>query len=340
MPQVVVGAKGSFTCDAGVTVLEAGRQAGFGFPQACRNGNCGRCAGHLLSGCVRFMKTGLPLCADEPGADAVLYCIVGAHSDCRIDASQITAPGELPVNTVRCQIAAITPLNSNVSAVRLRLPAGQRIRWHAGQYLLLGENQDAAFSIANAADEQPGEDSRELLLHIRHDADNQSAVDLINQLRNQATVLATLPLGERYIDQPPAQPVWFICGSTGFAPARAMIERLAQQQFALPVRLYRGGRQVDDIYPAQWSDNTLARLKDFCETVAVNQAPVAGQFHGMVHEAALADLAKLQDPSVPLFHVGGSPAMAWAVFDALVAAGVPAANIHSDVFDYAPRQAQ
>ncbi len=30
--------------------------------------------------------------------------------------------------------------------------------------------------------------------------------------------------------------------------------------------------------------------------------------------------------------------MAWAVFDALVEEGVPAENIHSDVFDYAPRQ--
>ena len=30
-------------------------------------------------------------------------------------------------------------------------------------------------------------------------------------------------------------------------------------------------------------------------------------------------------------------AMAWSVFDDLVAEGVPAKNIHSDVFDYAPR---
>jgi CDP-4-dehydro-6-deoxyglucose reductase len=237
------------------------------------------------------------------------------------------------VNTVHCQVSEILPLSSNISAVRLRLPSDQAIHWHAGQYLLLGENQDAAFSIANAA----SENDNELLLHIRHDDDNQSAVDLMAELSSQSTVATTLPLGTRYIDQPPDRPVWFICGSTGFAPARAMIERLARLQFSLPVRLFRGGRQVDDIYPPQWPDNTLEQLKDFQETIAVNHAPAANQFHGMVHEAALAELAKLQDPSGPLFHIGGSPAMAWAVFDALVAAGVPAANIHSDVFDYAPR---
>ena len=333
MPRVGVGDKGSFLCDAGVTILEAGRQAGFGFPQACRNGNCGRCAGHLLSGTVRFTKTGLTLRAGEPGAYAVLYCIVEAGSDCIVEAGKITAPGELPLNTVRCQIAAISPLNSNVSEVRLRLPAGQRIHWHAGQYLLLGESQDAAFSIANAADR----DGRELLLHIRHDADNQSAVELMKELRNHSTVAVSLPLGARYIDQLPDQPVWFICGSTGFAPARAMIERLAQLHFTLPVRLFRGGRQADDIYPAKWADDTLGKLKNFSETIAVNQGATANQFSGLVHEAALAELAKQEHPSVPLFHVGGSPAMAWAVFDALTAAGVPATHIHSDVFDYAPR---
>jgi CDP-4-dehydro-6-deoxyglucose reductase, E3 len=330
MAYVQVGNKGSFAVDADETILEAGLRAGFGFPKACRNGNCERCAGRLLNGSVTLAKHGAVLHAGEPGSDRVLYCIATANTDCEIDAFMITAPGELPVVTVRCQVVAIRPLNHNVSAVTLRLPAGQKVHWHAGQYLLLGEKQDAAFSIANAA--QPG--SRDLHLHIRHDNDNQSAVELMEELPQQATTLVTLPLGGRYIDTAPAQPVWFICGSTGFAPARAMIERLAQLRFTLPVRLFRGGRRSADIYPPDWRAGSLDALTDFREVIAVNEAPAATQFHGMVHEAAL---AALQDPSAPLFHVGGSPAMAWAVFDALVAAGVPAAQIHSDVFDYAPR---
>ena len=48
-------------------------------------------------------------------------------------------------------------------------------------------------------------------------------------------------------------------------------------------------------------------------------------------------LEALAEPTDPLFYVGGSPSMAWAVFDDLIAEGVPAKNIHSDVFDYAPR---
>jgi CDP-4-dehydro-6-deoxyglucose reductase, E3 len=330
MPVISVGGRGSFDSAPGDTILESGLRAGFGFPRACRNGNCERCAGQLLAGCVTLIKSGRRLCAGEAGSEAVLYCIARATTDCEIAGTGITAPGELPLLTLRCQISDIHPLNHNVSAVTLRLPAGQRVEWHAGQYLLLGEQQDAAFSIANAS--RPG--GRDVHLHIRHDDDNASAVELLAQLRRDGMVSATLPLGERYIDQPPQQPVWFICGSTGFAPARAMIERLAQLDFHQPVRLFRGGRSQADLYPPCWDDQTLSRLTDFITVEAVNEQPASGQFQGHVHQAAL---AMLENPTVPLFHVGGSPAMAWAVFDALITAGVPAAHIHSDVYDYAPR---
>lgn len=328
---ITVAGKGSFTCQDGDTVLAAGLRAGYGFPKACRNGNCGRCAGKLLDGEVQ-LRDGTRLRAGQPGSEQTLFCIAEAITDCCLSGSDITAPGELPLHTLSCQIRHITALNHNVSAVTLLLPAGQAIRWYAGQYLLLGEKQDAAFSIANAW--RPGQ--REIQLHIRHDDDNASAVALMELLRTSVTIGVTLPLGERYLEALPSQPVWFICGSTGFAPARAMIEQLALQGFDLPVRLFRGGRQPADIYPANWQTPGPDNLADFTEVLALSEGNEAGFFHGMVHEAAL---AQLRDPAEPMIHVGGSPAMAWAVFDALRAAGVPAEHIHSDVFDYAPRSA-
>ncbi|MFN3713731.1 MAG: 2Fe-2S iron-sulfur cluster-binding protein [Alcanivoracaceae bacterium] len=332
MARIRICGKGDYVAMDGETILEAGLRAGFGFPKACRNGNCGRCAGQLLDGTVTLKGRTTPLRASRPEGCDILFCIAHPDSDCDIGGIEITAPGEWLVNTLHCQIADIRPLNHNISAVTLRLPAGQRVLWHAGQYLLLGEQQDSAFSIANAC----VDGQRELSLHIRHDADNDSAVALMAQLQASATVVATLPLGERYIAAIPDRPVWFICGSTGFAPARAMIERLSSLRFALPVRLFRGGRRPEDIYPAQWRPDTLGGLIDFHQVESVNDDPRPGQIKGLVHEAAL---AMLNEPTLPLFHIGGSPAMAWAVFDALLAAGVPAQHIHSDVFDYAPRGA-
>ncbi len=250
-------------------------------------------------------------------------------SDCEIDVPETTAPGELPVHQVQCQIIEREPLNHDVTRVWLRLPAGKAIRWHAGQYLtLVLPHGEYPFSIANP----PG--GRDLELHVRHGDDNSAAHAIMADLNDRATVTVSLPGGRRFIDRALDRPLWFICGSTGFAPVKAMIERLIELDYPHPVRLFWGARVEEDLYlpdlPAQWR----RRLADFHAVTALSDMSRPGHAQGLVHEAALEALA---EPLAPLFYVGGSPAMAWSVFDDLVAEGVPAKNIHSDVFDYAPR---
>ena len=101
-----------------------------------------------------------------------------------------------------------------------------------------------------------------------------------------------------------------------------------------PVRLFWGARTPEDLYlprlPAQWK----GVLKDFDATTSLSDISHPDHAEGLVHEAALEALG---EPELPLFFLGGSPPMAWAVFDALVEEGVPAENVHCDVFDYAPR---
>src|SRR5690606_15034705 len=246
-----------------------------------------------------------------------------------ITVPDITAPGEIPVSDVSCQITAIDALNHDVSRVMLRLPAGRKLRWHAGQYLILNlPGGESAFSIANA----PG--GRDIELHVRHNAENPPSLDVIKALRNDSLVRARLPFGERFIGATlPDRPVWFVCGSTGFAPAKAMIEHLLAQDFPHPIHLYWGARTEADLYlpalPQTWAATHKVRY-----VPVLSESAATAYRGGLVHEAVLADLG---DPAGPEFHIGGSPPMAWAVFDALLAAGVPAAQMHSDVFDYAPR---
>lgn len=342
---ITVAGKGHYNARADDTLLEAGQRAGFGFPHACRNGNCLRCVGQLLRGSVTQRIGNQPantriVYADDASAGQVLYCIAHALEDCEINVPDITAPGELPVFDVSCQIIAIDDLNHDVSRIMLRLPAGRRIRWYAGQYLLLQTPAgEAAFSIANA----PG--GRDLELHLRHNEENSSAQEVMAALRQDTVARVQLPAGRRFIaDNLPQRPVWFVCGSTGFAPAKAMIEHLLANNFDQPIRLYWGARTADDIYlpalPAQWvRDEQLEYVPVLSDSTATDEGD-AGAEHagavyrtGLVHEAVLADLNGEQ----PEFHIAGSPAMAWAVFDALSAAGVPAEDMHSDVFDYAPR---
>ncbi|MZR62656.1 2Fe-2S iron-sulfur cluster-binding protein [Alcanivorax sp. DP30] len=324
---ITVNGKDTFPCRAEQKIIEAGQQAGFSFPTACRNGNCLRCEGGLTSGHV--LQKNHTIHAGDAGSTQVLYCVAYPLSDCEISVTDVTAPGELPVHTLNCQIVRIESLNHDVSRAWLQLPAGKRIHWHAGQYLMLNLHGECyPFSIANACQ------GRQIELHIRHGDDNSAAQDIMASLNSDSTVSVTLPAGIRFIDQAPDQPVWFICGSTGFAPVKAMIERLVALDFQQPVRLFWGARTTQDLYlpdlPGQWTEE----LKDFEGTTALSDMQHPDHQQGLVHEAAL---AALSEPHLPLFFLGGSPPMAWAVFDALVEEGVPANNIHCDVFDYAPR---
>lgn len=332
MHTIIVNGNHSFTCGGDETILEAGQRAGFSFPVACRNGVCERCRGELLSGHVSIQRHGHTIRAGESGSDAVLYCVAHALTDCEIHVPEVRAPGQLPVHEVTCQIVDVSDLNADVARVRLRLPAGKRIDWYAGQYLeLLFPFGDCAFSIANA----PG--TRDIELHVRYGADNSSSLDVIAALSNDSLVKVRLPGGQRFIDALPQQPVWFICGSTGFAPVKAMLEKLRNDGFTLPVRLYWGARTASDLYLHEIATAFAAEMPHLTYIPALSEEKRDGMFSGMVHEAVLNDLKQLDDAAQPLFYVGGSVPMAWAVFDALVAAGVPAANIQSDVYDYAPR---
>lgn len=335
MPHTITLTTGaSFPCQTDKPITEAGRQAGFGFPVACRNGVCERCAGRLVRGRVHIPRQNRTIHAGERDAERVLYCVAQPLSDCEIDVPEVAVPGELPVHEVSCQIVQLDALSHDVSRAWLRLPAGRRIEWFAGQYLeLLMPEGPCAFSIATA----PEDGRRDIELHIRHTEDNPTSLEIMAALERNLTVEARLPGGNRYIDELPQRPVWFICGSTGFAPVKAMVEHLRNTGFERPVRLFWGARQRADLYLEELPESWEAEMADFSWVPVLSEEKGEGYARGLVQEPAVAAVKQLDDPAEPLFFVGGSPPMAWAVFDALVDAGVPADNIHSDVFDYAPR---
>jgi len=279
-------------------------------------------------------RTGHVVAKGEDGSHSkfrVLYSAATPSVEGETKVSEVAAPGPLPVHEVRCRILDLEALNHDVTRAWLRLPVQPAVQWYAGQYLeLLMPEGPCPFSIATAPDEQ----EFNLELHVRHGEDNSSSLDVLAALQENETMDVRLPGGERYIDALPDSPVWFVCGSTGFAPAKAMIEHLRDLGFHKPVKLFWGARSPADLYldtlPRDWQ----AEMSAFEYIPVLSEQAPPGQLTGLAHEAAV---ARLPADDMPLIHVAGSPAMAWAAFDALVDAGVPGERIHSDVFDYAPR---
>lgn len=321
----------TFTCTAGESILDAGRRAGFRFPQACRNGTCLRCEARLLAGTVRHLRTGL--CTTGGSGVPVLPCAVEAVSACELLADGVLAPGEMPVQRLAAQIVGVDDLTPAIARVRLRLPAGKPVARLAGQYLEIIDGEEAfAFSIAS-----PPASGRELELHVRHGADNPSSLRVMALLRSRQLVSLRLPLGDCTLVNEPRLPLLFVAGSTGYSQVRALVGHALAQGWQVPVTVYWGARRREDLYLLEellgWQ-----REHASLRVVPVLSADAGGadMRRGLVHEAVLADAP---DFGNLLVYACGSPAMVYAVLDAFTAQGLPAERLFSDVFAWAPRPA-
>lgn len=329
----------AFVAEPGESILEAGRRAGFTFPQACRNGNCFRCEGRLLRGEVEHQRSHEKTHATRDPA-TVLPCIVEARSDCTIAVEGVYGPGELPVAEVAAQVVAIEPLNHNVSRIRLRLPAGKKVERLAGQYLEIldpdGVDGGAyAFSIAS-----PPESGREIELHIRYGDENPSSLAVMALLRREKVVTLRLPMGDCTLAGEPRLPLLFIAGATGFSQVKAFVEHAIARGWTVPVTVCWGARTPEDIYlaelPARWARECANIRFVPVATSLAGSGPGQQEIRsGLVHEAALEQVA---DFGNVLVYACGSPPMAYAALDAFVARGLPRDRLFSDVFAWAPRE--
>lgn len=324
---------GSFSATAADTLLDAGQRAGFGFPHACRNGNCERCLATLVSGSVTYPgRFGERLNARH-GSQALLCCQAQAASDIRLRMPGLSAPGELPLAEKTCQKIELTLLNRDVSLLRLRLPAGRAIEWYAGQYLSLRiADRWLSFSIANA----PAPGARELEIHLRHLAHHASSQQHLAWLSQHDLLRVRLPLGRCHLQALPQRPLWFICGSTGFAPAQAMLQYLAAHAYQGPLKLFWGNRAQPDVYLPQAAAQLAQQLPGLEVQLVLSDQQLDGYAQGFAHERAL-DM--LDDARAPLFFISGSPAMVEAVHAALRQAGVSEAQLLSDML-LAPEKRQ
>ncbi len=243
--------------------------------------------------------------------------------------SAVTTPNASPVIEKTCSKVALTPLSADVSLLKLRLPAGLTVQWHAGQYIKirLADNNWLPFSIANP----PSEGERDLCVHFQHLPYHHRAQQHLAWFQQHDLLRVKLPFGHNYLDSLPQQPVWFICGATGFAPAHAMLQYLAQHHHQGELRLFWGLRDASDIYLPDAPAVLAKRLPGFRWDILLSEDEHPNYPKGLPHELAI---QRLTAPSHPLIFISGSPAMAEAVYRALHHTGVPDAHIRSDMLPF------
>lgn len=317
----------TFASTPGQSLLDAALHAGIDLPYSCRKGVCGSCVGSLASGEVQGIN-GAAIRNDTCGPDQVLYCMCEPTTDVvlrpvswkRLDPSaRKTFTAKLHSN----QLAA-----PDVSVLKLRLPAGQRAKFQAGQYLQISmeDGSTRCYSMAN-----PPHESDSVMLHIRHVPGGQFSAR-VAQLVPGDLLTIELPFGNVALVADDARPIVFVAGGTGFAPVKSILDDMLKKRVQRDITLIWGAREQGGLYLRPAVERWQKQWPGLRFVAALSDTPVDaadGAFAGRVDGALLATCADLSGHVV---YCCGSPPMVSAVRAAAATQGLASEDFHADVF--------
>src|SRR5258706_3732867 len=312
----------AFPCAAGEAVLDAAERAGCAVPYSCRKGVCASCEGRLVAGEARS-----PVQGQVAGpAERALLCCLRRDTDLTIAPRRIEKRDPVARKTLDASVYRITQPAADVSILQLRLPAGVRAKFGAGQYLQveLPDGTRRNYSMANAPHE-----SDSVQLHVRHVPGGRFSEGVLGRIAKGDRLRIELPFGEFTLREGSEKPAVLLATGTGFAPVKSIIEDAIKRRLERPLHLYWGARRAEDLYLA-------ALVQKWHETGRVKFVPVLSEAdqawpgrRGFVHEAVLEDFGSLAGYDV---YACGKPSMTSAARDTFVKTGLAEDDFFSDAF--------
>ena len=234
----------TFTVAPGETILEAALRQGIGLPYGCRNGACGACKGVLRSGELEYGEyQERALHPGERAAGKALTCCTRPLTDIVFEVRELAGAKDLAIRTMPCRVEKVDKPAEDVAILSLKLPAGERLQFLAGQYIdiLLKEGKRRSFSLAN-----PPHDDQFLQLHVRKSPNGAFSGYVFEQMKERAILRFEGPLGTFYLREDSDKPMIFVAGGTGFAPIKAVIEHALHKHIDREMVLYWGARSLAD----------------------------------------------------------------------------------------------
>ncbi|TFY99429.1 2Fe-2S iron-sulfur cluster binding domain-containing protein [Ramlibacter henchirensis] len=320
----IAGTDVQFPCEPGQNVLDAALKSGIEMPYSCRKGICGNCAGRVTAGSVECPPPGAAI---EAGQHLFCQCLPLENLEIAPETWHRVDPSARKTYTVK--VFRNTLAAPDVNVLQLRLPAGQRAKFRAGQYLqvTLPDGSRRSYSMAN-----PPHESDMLQLHIRHVAGGQFT-QLVPNLKSGDLLEVQLPFGDVEIHEEATGPLLCVAGGTGFAPVKSLIDDLMKKGARREVTLVWGARTTDGLYLMPAVERWKKSLPGFRFVPAVEDAAGAqavGGFNGRADEAVRSLFTALADHDA---YCCGAPAMVTAVRKACVEdRGLDPHRFHADVF--------
>jgi CDP-4-dehydro-6-deoxyglucose reductase len=321
----------TFTVAAGETILEAALRQGIGLPYGCRNGACGACKGILRSGELAYGDyQERALHPHEKAAGKALTCCTRPLTDVVFEVREVSGAKDLAIRTLPARVEKVEKPAEDVAILSLKLPAGERLQFLAGQYIdiLLKEGKRRSFSMANA----PHDDAL-IQLHVRKSPGGAFSNYVFEQMKERAILRFEGPLGTFYLREDSDKPLVFVAGGTGFAPIKALVEHCFHEGIDRPMVLYWGVRSLADLYmrdlPGRWQQEhgNFTYIPVLSDPLPEDRW---GGRTGLVHQAVLDDFADLSGYQVYACGAAGMTDVARKTF--VEARGLPEDEFYCDAF--------
>jgi CDP-4-dehydro-6-deoxyglucose reductase len=315
-------------------ILAAAIRQGIGLPYGCKDGACGTCKSRLLEGrVIHGAHQSKALSEAEEAAGLILTCCATPQTDCLVEARTVPGAGEFPILKMPGRVLSITREAADVVVLRIQLPANQNFQFHAGQYIefILRDGARRSYSMANAPHNLGTPPSIEL--HIRHMPGGKFTDHVFGAMKEKDIVRMEGPFGSFFLREDSDKPMVLLASGTGFAPIKALIERLEELGSRRPAVLYWGARSRADLYLNDWAVSAAARLPNLRYVPVLSEPRPEDHWSGrtgFVHQAVMADLPDLSGHQV---YACGVPIMVESAHRDFVAqCGLPDDEFYADSF--------
>ncbi len=320
-----------FTVEGRLTLLQAGLRAGLALSYGCGNGSCGMCKVRVSAGqVIKVMPFDYPLSEAEKQQGYTLMCAhTAASSEITLETLEAGGPADIPRQQIVSTVRAVRELAPDTRLLHLQTPRSNRLRFLAGQSVTLGRAGSAMTAGDDIRATHPIAscpcDDRNLHFFIPRDADSAFARLLFDgALAVGDSVNLWGPVGE-FVLAESHRPLVFAACDMGFAPIKSLIEHALSLDASPSLSLYWLATRRDGHFQANQCRAWSEALDSFEYAAFTETDPAAG-----AHQVAAAIRADQFDIDCD-FYLAGPQAFVASLGNALLDAGVPAAQIASEL---------
>ena len=288
-----------FQVEDGETILGAALRQGLVLPYGCKNGACGSCKGRILEGGVDYgVYQKRVLTEEEKAHGKALFCQAKPLGDVVIEARAVGATKGIQIKTLPCRVHAMERAADDVIVLRVKLPANEKLKFLAGQFIefLLKDGTRRSFSMAN-----PPHDAELVELHVRRVAGGNFTQHVFEKMKERDILRFEGPLGVFFLREESPKPIVLVASGTGFAPIKSLLEDAFHRGLQRPMTLYWGGRRPKDLYMHALVEKWAQEHASFKYVPVISDALPEDQWQGrtgFVHRAVMQDFPDLSGHQV------------------------------------------